>query len=79
MNNLRRALKPSGIFYASFKYGDSLRNVDEREFFDMNKTSIQPYLEGLFEPISIWESADTRSSRAPSPRKSWLNILCKTI
>lgn len=79
MGNIRRALKPSGIFYASFKYGDVERKEGERQFFDLNEEVIAPHLENLFSPIEIWESEDNRSVQAPSPRKSWLNILCKAI
>lgn len=78
MKSFRFALKTNGIFYASFKYGNSTRKIDEREFFDYNEETIQPYLEELFQPIEIWESADTRIQSA-SPRKSWLNILCRCL
>lgn len=77
--SFHKALRPSGILFASFKYGDSMRQVEERSFFDMNETSIKPYLEGLFTPLEIWKSADSRSSVAASPDKSWLNIIAKRI
>lgn len=78
MEKVHASIKPGGIFYASFKYGDTHRAVDERDFYDQNEETIAPYLEGLFAPISIWESADTRV-QAASPRQSWLNILCRAI
>ncbi|MCP5505402.1 MAG: class I SAM-dependent methyltransferase [Chlamydiales bacterium] len=78
MKKIHASIKPGGIFYASFKYGDTHRAVDERDFYDQNEETIAPYLEGLFAPISIWESADTRV-QAASPRQSWLNILCRAI
>lgn len=73
------ALLPSGVLYASFKYGTSMRQVKERLFFDMNEANIEPYLQGLFRPVEIWKSADTRSQVAPSPDKSWLNVIAKRI
>lgn len=73
------SLRPSGIVYASFKYGTSMRHAEERFFFDMNETTIEPYLNGLFDPIAIWKSADTRSTVAPSPDKSWLNLIARRI
>lgn len=76
---LHQALKPSGIFYASFKYGNSSRKVEERMFFDMNEDTIEPYIKGLFEPIDIWQSEDTRNNVAASPHKSWLNIICRRL
>ena len=74
-----KALLPSGILYASFKYGTSMRRTEDRVFFDMDEGSIEPYLKGLFAPLEIWKSADTRSTVAPSPDKSWLNFIAKRI
>lgn len=76
---LHKSLKSSGILYASFKYGTSMRQVEERIFFDMNEKAIQPYLEGLFDPMEIWKSEDTRSTVASSPDKCWLNFIAKRI
>jgi SAM-dependent methyltransferase len=74
-----RALLPSGILYASFKYGTSMRVTEDRIFFDMNEASIELYLKGLFVPLEIWKSADTRSTVAPSPDKSWLNFIARCL
>jgi len=73
---LHAALKPSGILYATFKYGDACRNMDGRTFYDMNETSILPFISPLFAPLEIWITADLRSL-AQSPDKAWLNILVK--
>lgn len=79
IQGFHKALLPSGIVYASFKYGTSMRKVDDRFFFDMDEAKIKPYLEGLFQPIEIWKSADTRSKVAASPDKSWLNFIARRI
>lgn len=79
IEGFHKALLPSGILYASFKYGTSLRRAEDRIFFDMDEASIEPYLKGLFVPLGIWKSADTRSTVAPSPDKCWLNFLVKCI
>lgn len=79
IKGLHKALLPSGILYASFKYGTSMRITEDRVFFDMDETSIEPYLKGLFTPLEIWKSADTRSTVAPSPAKSWLNFIARRI
>jgi SAM-dependent methyltransferase len=79
IQSFHKSLLPSGIVYASFKYGTSMRQVEDRFFFDMNEASIKPYLEGLFHPLEIWKSADTRSKVAPSPDKSWLNFIARRI
>lgn len=79
IEGFHKALLPSGILYASFKYGTSMRRTEDRIFFDMNEASIEPYLKGLFVPLEIWKSADTRSTVAPSPDKSWLNFIARHI
>ncbi len=79
IERFHRALLPSGILYASFKYGTSMRQTEDRIFFDMDEASIEPYLKKLFVPLEIWKSADTRSTVAPSPDKSWLNFIAKRI
>lgn len=77
--SFHNALLPSGILYASFKYGTSMRQGEERIFFDMNEVNIEPYLKGLFVPLEIWKSADTCNSVAPSPDKSWLNFIARRV
>jgi len=79
IESFHASLLPSGILYASFKYGTSMRQVEDRIFFDMDEASIEPYLQGLFHPLEIWKNADTRSKVAPSPDKSWLNFIARRI
>lgn len=79
IQSFHAALLPSGILYASFKYGSFMRQADDRTFYDMNEDNIQPYLEGLFHPLEIWKSPDTRSTVALSPDKSWLHCIAKRI
>ena len=71
------ALKPWGIFYASYKYGDGHMSVEGREFYNMTEVTILPYLKDLFEIIKISQTADTRSQVVPSPNKSWLNFIVR--
>jgi len=79
IEGFHKALLPSGILYASFKYGTSMRQTEDGIFFDMDAASIEPYLKGLFVPLEIWKSADTRSKVAPSPDKSWLNFIARRM
>lgn len=78
IESFHAAILPSGILYASFKHGTSMRKIEDRVFFDMNETTIEPFLRGLFSPLEIWKSTDVRS-KAPSPDKSWLNFIAKRI
>lgn len=79
LKSFHKALHPSGTLFASFKYGATTRETEDRTFFDMNEETIQPYLKGLFAPLEVWKTLDTRSTVAPSPDRSWLNILAKRI
>lgn len=79
IQGFHHSLLPSGILYASFKYGTCMRKSSDRVFFDMNETTIKPYLKGLFYPLEMWKSEDVRSQVAPSPDKSWLNFIAKRI
>lgn len=78
-SKIRHALKPEGVFYASYKYGDQKMSVKGRDFYNMDEKVISPYLKDLFDTIHIWESASTIKHVAPSPSDSWLNVLCRRI
>jgi SAM-dependent methyltransferase len=77
IQSFHQSLRSSGILYASFKYGSSMRQLEDRTFFDMNETTIKPYLGGLFDPLEIWKSEDTRTTAAPT--SYWLNFIAKRI
>lgn len=79
LESFHKALHLDGILYASFKYGTSMRKTEGRFFYDMDESSIRPYLKGLFNPLEIWKSVDTRSQVAPSPDKSWLNVIARRM
>ena len=67
-----QALKPGGILYASYQYGSTYRFHDNRDFYDMNETTIVPYLEGLFEIIELRKTSDARSMD-----RVWLNLVAR--
>ncbi len=67
-----KALKPDGIFYASFKYGDSERVQDERYYNDMNEEQLRK-LFSAFEILEIWMSDDA----LPGRTEKWLNIIAR--
>lgn len=69
------ALKPNGVIYMSFKYGDSDREKDGREFTDLNEKQAHELLE-TFENVLLlqqWVTVDKRPDRA----EEWLNIILK--
>ena len=67
-----KALKPDGIFYASFKYGDSERVQGERYYNDMNEEQLRK-LFSAFEILEIWMSDDA----LPGRTEKWLNIIAR--
>ncbi|MDF7761459.1 class I SAM-dependent methyltransferase [Kosakonia cowanii] len=73
INTLARALKPGGIWYLSFKYGDSERELAGRRFSDMTETRLTALLAPLPELIihKMWITQDQR----PDHDESWLNAL----
>ena len=69
------ALKPNGVIYMSFKYGDSDREKDGREFTDLNERQAEELL-AQFDNVSLiqqWITIDKRPDRT----EQWLNILWK--
>lgn len=71
MRRLADALKPGGVWYVSFKYGDGEREVDGRRFTDMDASNLQTLLNavGGIEIISLWTTQDKR----PLRDETWLN------
>jgi SAM-dependent methyltransferase len=63
LTRLSRALKPNGVAYLSFKYGNSERMEGERFFNDLNETTFDTILSahlGL-EKVRVWTTEDLRN------------------
>ena len=76
MRRICKALKPGGVFYASFKYGATERVSSGRFFADYTENDL-PQLTGSDEELTLveyWFSADVRKDRA---NEKWLNIIWK--
>ena len=71
---IHKSLKKGGIFYATYKYGESSMASKGRIFWNMTETSILPYLEGLFEVVSLHVIPDTRSRVSPSESGQILQV-----
>ncbi|MGE9741634.1 class I SAM-dependent DNA methyltransferase [Acinetobacter baumannii] len=75
IGKLINALKPHGVLYMSFKYGDSDREKDGRAFTDLNEGQAEA-LRGQFDhvqQIKQWITVDQR----PERQEQWLNVLWK--
>ncbi|KNC95674.1 class I SAM-dependent methyltransferase [Trabulsiella odontotermitis] len=73
MQRLSRALKPGGVWYVSFKYGDGERLKDGRHFTDLNEAGLDALAAGLpdIRLSSTWQTQDKR----PDRDETWLNAL----
>lgn len=70
-----QALKPNGVIYMSFKYGDSDREKDRRQFTDLDENQAEALLEQFdnVQQIQQWVTLDQR----PDRQEKWLNLLWK--
>ncbi|ENV52208.1 Tellurite resistance protein-related protein [Acinetobacter junii CIP 107470 = MTCC 11364] len=75
MGRIFKALKPNGVLYMSFKYGNTDREKDGRQFTDLDEQQAQALLDQLdgVELLQQWVSVDKR----PDRNEEWLNILWK--
>lgn len=71
-----QALKEDGTMYASFKYGDTEREVNGRRFTDMTLSRLEDVLKdsGL-SIVDSYESIDNR----PDVEDRWLNVILKRM
>ena len=75
LKKIKRALKPGGIIYASFKYGDGTVFRGERQFSDFTEISIVPLFEQAgFEIVSNVVGSDSRPGRED---EKWVNVIGK--
>ena len=72
---LAHALKPGGVLYVSFKYGDGERFVHGRDFTDMNEALLTALIAqaGLV-LTDMWTSTDVRPERAG---ERWLSAIAR--
>ncbi|MGB5964690.1 MAG: class I SAM-dependent methyltransferase [Sulfurimonadaceae bacterium] len=78
IEQMSKALKSSGIFYASFKYGEQEYNKEGRHFTPLNEEKAQALFReiGSLQLLEIWLSDDVRQERKG---EKWLNLLAKKV
>lgn len=76
VRRLATALKPTGILYASFKYGHGERERNGRLFTDLDETGFDSLVTdvGKLEKLDTWISADVRPGRGD---ERWFNALLR--
>lgn len=75
LEKMLHTLKPAGVIYMSFKYGDSDREKYGREFTDLNEQQAQELL-AQFDQVSWVQQWNTIDKR-PEREEQWLNLLWK--
>jgi SAM-dependent methyltransferase len=77
IGKLLSALKPNGVIYMSFKYGNGDREKDGRQFTDLNEVQVKELLNQWDDvsQLNQWITIDQRPNRS----EKWLNILLKKI
>ena len=75
IGKLLSALKPNGVLYMSFKYGNSDREKEGRQFTDLNEAQAEILLGQLenVQQIQQWITVDKRAECT----EQWLNLLWK--
>ena len=75
--HLAQWLKPEGILYCSYKYGDNDYAKAGRQFTNANETRLAAFLEGAGLRIKkVWITADARPGRT---NEQWLNAILEKI
>ncbi len=70
-----KALKPNGVCYMSFKYGNTDREKEGRSFTDLNEQQAHDLLKKIDQALLLqqWITVDKRPDRT----EEWLNILIR--
>lgn len=76
--NLAMYLKVSGIFYMSFKYGDTERQHNGRNFTDVDETVLSELLKNTPE-LTLKETWITGDARPGRDAEKWLNVLLTKV
>lgn len=75
MAHLAAQLKPNGVFYCSFKYGQDEVNREGRHFTNLDESSLSELIKDL--PLNIIEQWQTSDLRPGREHERWLNAICK--
>jgi len=73
---IAQALKPGGILYASFKYGDFEGERNGRYFTDLTEERLKVLLEPV-ESLEIIETFVTQDLREDRDGEKWLDVILK--
>ncbi len=76
LEKMATALKPHGIIYTSFKYGDFAGERNGRYFTDMTETTYAALMQNIasLETEEQWITSDVRPGRG---EEKWLNVILR--
>jgi len=75
MFRLARAAKPGGVWFMSFKHGETERFANERHFTDMTPQMLEPLLIQIgLVPRDLWIGDDARPGRTG---ERWTNAIAR--
>ena len=74
LGSLGSFLRPLGVLYASFKYGEQEREKGGRYFNDLNERLLAEHLKAVpnLNMVDVWTTRDQRPDRS---NERWLNCL----
>ncbi|EOG1781943.1 class I SAM-dependent methyltransferase [Vibrio parahaemolyticus] len=77
ITKLSRSLKSNGVWYLSFKYGNTERTKDGRTFTDLDEVNLEALLSHQrdIEIVETWVTEDARPDRA----EKWLNAIVRKV
>ena len=78
LNKLVKALKPKGILFASFKYGETESMKEDRLFNSYTEETLKSQFEKHkeFTTIKIWKTQDVRPDRID---EYWVSVICRKV
>ena len=78
IGRLERALRPGGVLYASFKYGDFEGMRNGRYFTDFTEETMKLFWKETtaLQIFDMWISEDVRSDRK---ERQWINLLARRV
>ncbi len=75
IDRLKRSLKQSGVFYASFKYGNNISEVEDRSFANFTEeTLIEMFLKAGF---VVKDCGFSMQIRDDNTKQKWVNIIAE--
>jgi len=76
LQRIFKSIKPGGILYASYKYGDTQRIKEKRLFNDYMERDLEMLFSGIDDAVvkEWWISGDVRAERK---NERWLNVVVR--